>query len=746
MILVVLAGCRVVQEPTLQEIPDRFVEMRIEKPREIQAAGGGAPPPEAVETQGMDLKVLSGLLATTGDGQQVKDGVVGGVLGGNGAGDDGAAAEQEALRAWFPEAFLWRPSLQTDGRGQASLDVKVPDQLTTWRVLALAHDDAGHQSGSTHTFESTLPAYVDPVVPGWGFAGDRFVLPVQLVNNRSGPLSGRVQVELSGAVAGSASQVVSLGPYGSSALQVPVETTAAGEAVLSAALPGVDRVRRSWRVSPTGRPVVEQRAGTLGGERAFTLRWPEGMDLRTAAFSIEVQPGPLAVALTELERLDAGGRWQGAYAYRLLGTAERLVEATGAQVDSETLRTVRKRAWQRLVRRARAPEPDDAARLLADLGTQPPESLEQTLRVRLIRLVVQDQRADGTWSRHDRSTVQEVLVQTAATARALPEDEAGARLRASGALERFQPNIDDPFTASVVIASGLLTPTEPVLKTLREGLVPLVPDDPDGPKTVFAPQVASPTGGRATDPEARAWMALALLQLGGDEERTLAGDLASQLLGTYGASTGFGAGRADGILLQAIEAALPSVDVPVQLSLEVDGDPVATAAVDPEQPGVTAVLTGTPRSETTDVVLRGTPSAGLTWTLTQRAWVPWTGEEGLPGVDVEIEQGELTAGRVGRLTLRMAAPSGATVRLVQGLPAGTVVEYPEMIRDRPDVRVFEVEQDRFTLETTSFGAGEIREIFLAVVPRYAGSLNTAPLEITSAGRTALVAPHRWTVR
>ena len=29
-------------------------------------------------------------------------------------------------------------------------------------------------------------------------------------------------------------------------------------------------------------------------------------------------------------------------------------------------------------------------------------------------------------------------------------------------------------------------------------------------------------------------------------------------------------------------------------------------------------------------------SAGFAWVLTQRAWVPWTGTESLPGVDVIV--------------------------------------------------------------------------------------------------------------
>ena len=55
-------------------------------------------------------------------------------------------------RAWFPEAFLWAPDVVTDENGEARVAVTVPDTLTTWRVLALAHVAEGGQAGAVHSF------------------------------------------------------------------------------------------------------------------------------------------------------------------------------------------------------------------------------------------------------------------------------------------------------------------------------------------------------------------------------------------------------------------------------------------------------------------------------------------------------------------------------------------------------------------------------------------------------------------
>ncbi len=91
--------------------------------------------------------------------------------------EGGAAVAPAATRAWFPETFLFNPLIVTDASGRADVKVKVPDRLTTWHVLALAHSREGAQAGTTTDFLGTLPTYVDPVVPKQLVAGDEVRLP-----------------------------------------------------------------------------------------------------------------------------------------------------------------------------------------------------------------------------------------------------------------------------------------------------------------------------------------------------------------------------------------------------------------------------------------------------------------------------------------------------------------------------------------------------------------------------------------
>ena len=83
------------------------------------------------------------------------------------------------------------------------MPVKVPDRLTTWRVLALAHSRQGGQAGAVTSFLGTLPTYVDPVVPAFLLAGDEVRLPVQVVNTTDAEVASPLALDAANATVSS---------------------------------------------------------------------------------------------------------------------------------------------------------------------------------------------------------------------------------------------------------------------------------------------------------------------------------------------------------------------------------------------------------------------------------------------------------------------------------------------------------------------------------------------------------------
>jgi hypothetical protein len=656
-------------------------------------------------------------------------------------------AGQERVRSWFPEAFLWQPRVETGDDGVATLDVGVPDSLTTWRVLALAHDRSGQQAGSVHEFQGTLPLYVDPVVPGWLFAGDRLVMPVQVVNTTAAPVSAALTVQAQGALTGSGVSSVALGAAGSDVRSVALDAVSAGTARISARLVGgeaSDAAEREVPVSPAGRPVEWTRTGTLSSSRTFRLAPPDAADPRTDRLEVVVFPAPLALLQLELERLQGGARpLDPAYGFALAARIGELSAAVGVEVDDAAIRRLRVLGWQRIAYAAMAPDPHQAADLLASLRLE--EVLPQVteLRPRLVQRVVDGQRADGTWSRSDRSTLAQVLVETAWAARVLPEDQRGARLRASAAVERHLREIDDAYTASVVLASGLADggPRDQLLGLVRDAIVA---DEESGERRVDigGATVRNPWGRRPSNSELLAFAVLALPD--GDPDR---GDLAAALLRGWSATGGFGAGPADAVALEAVATALGGITGPVTVTLRRDGAEVASGRLDPKQPGVPATLAVEAGALDSEFTVASSPEVpGLAFLATRRSWVPWTEADRLAGVDVAVSTAGLRVGQEGALVLEASAPSGIALRIEQGLPSGTVVADGAAQAAAEIGATLDVRTDRVILTTRPFAALEVQRVELPVIPAFAGRFQTGPLLV--APTTATPVPHRpvvWSV-
>ncbi|HEX8354196.1 MAG TPA: alpha-2-macroglobulin family protein [Pyrinomonadaceae bacterium] len=99
------------------------------------------------------------------------------------------SAGQEAirLRENFNALAVFAPSVPTDARGRAEVKVKVPDNLTRYRVMAVSVA-GGRQFGSGESaVTARQPVMVRPSAPRFLNFGDRFELPVVVQNQTDSP-------------------------------------------------------------------------------------------------------------------------------------------------------------------------------------------------------------------------------------------------------------------------------------------------------------------------------------------------------------------------------------------------------------------------------------------------------------------------------------------------------------------------------------------------------------------------------
>jgi hypothetical protein len=669
----------------------------------------------------------------------------------------GAAAP---TRAWFPETFLFEPLVVTDAQGNANVPVKVPDRLTTWRVLALAHSRAGGQAGAVASFLGTLPTYVEPVTPPVLFAGDVVRLPIQLVNTTDAALSRALTLSASNATLSSAGGAVQVPASGSVVQYVTLTTGRPGAVTLRAGLGGADAVEKSIAVQPAGQRQLLTRGGTLAAPRSFELQgWADALP-GTESVRLRVFPGALGLLRSELSAAPGrGGVADDGYLLHLLGEAPALLRKLGADPKEDTLRELTLIATQRVMRHARAPSVD-AATLLAEAALAHPDSpVLARLGERLAAQVSAAQRADGTCQGGDGWTLQRLLVTTAdcvRAAKASPGSPAATQratvtaLKASGAFERNRGRVADAYTAAAMLASGALPAS--VADELRALVKGALKDAPDGAKFLPVDEGVVRSDGAA--PSTAEATALAVLALEGDAGAPLA-DLGTHLLSTYSPAWGWGDGRANLVCLRAVVQLFKEpVPAGVTVTLERDGVPLATGAL--SAAALTEVLTLDADATGSAGAHRWTvkaepPVPGLGYSLALVAFTPWKpAPEG--GVQLTTRLPEaLTVGRAADVALTASLPSGVTSVVEVSLPAGVQADTPSLdaLVSSGAVLRYEAQDGQLRLHVPPLAAGAVFSSSLRLVPTLAGTLHAAPSSVMPAGRPQLAkafAAPPWVVR
>jgi hypothetical protein len=186
-----------------------------------------------------------------------------------------ARRDQIRLRENFNALAVFAPSVRTDASGRAQVQVKLPDNLTRYRVLAVAVAD-GKQFGSGESaITARLPLMARPSAPRFLNFGDRFELPIVLQNQTDQAMTVEVAVRATNAAFLSVPGAVATGSQGAAADPSPT-TRPLPQAVLTGrrvTVPPNDRVE--LRI-----PAAAVKAGTARFQiGAVSGRWSDAANV-----------------------------------------------------------------------------------------------------------------------------------------------------------------------------------------------------------------------------------------------------------------------------------------------------------------------------------------------------------------------------------------------------------------------------------------------------------------------------------
>ncbi|MEO6390930.1 MAG: DUF6049 family protein, partial [Pyrinomonadaceae bacterium] len=113
--------------------------------------------------------------------------------------DDSRGDTPIALRTNFNALAVFAASVPTDASGHATVKVKVPDNLTRYRIMAVSVDGARRFGSGESSLTARMPLMVRPSAPRFLNFGDKFELPVVVQNQTDEPMTVDVAVRVTNA-------------------------------------------------------------------------------------------------------------------------------------------------------------------------------------------------------------------------------------------------------------------------------------------------------------------------------------------------------------------------------------------------------------------------------------------------------------------------------------------------------------------------------------------------------------------
>lgn len=117
-------------------------------------------------------------------------------MGDEGTGKSGDASAQFAMRTALQETAFFYPQLQTDGKGNVALKFRLPESVTTWRFMGLAHDAEMNYGLLSAEAVAQKTVMLSPNLPRFVRTGDEATLSARIFNTSEKQVSGKARVEL----------------------------------------------------------------------------------------------------------------------------------------------------------------------------------------------------------------------------------------------------------------------------------------------------------------------------------------------------------------------------------------------------------------------------------------------------------------------------------------------------------------------------------------------------------------------
>ncbi|MFZ2445855.1 MAG: alpha-2-macroglobulin family protein [Syntrophobacteraceae bacterium] len=211
-----------------------------------------------------------------------------------GASPAAAAGFDLSMRSVFKFVSYWNPSLRVDGEGKAKVRFQLPDNLTGWRVLAMAVTPEDRMGLGEAVFKVNQSTEIRPVMPNQVLEGDSFSAGFSVMNRTAETRNIEVKILAEGpcepleggapAAGGKGfgtTREIAAEPYKRYTVRLPMKSLGPGEIILSAQA-GDDKDRDGMRhtlkvLKLRPQEVAAAYGSIVSGEASESVAFPEDM-------------------------------------------------------------------------------------------------------------------------------------------------------------------------------------------------------------------------------------------------------------------------------------------------------------------------------------------------------------------------------------------------------------------------------------------------------------------------------------
>ena len=213
------------------------------------------------------------------------------------------------LRDYFAETLVWMPEIVTNEKGEASINFKMADSLTTWKLYVIGSNEKGEFGVVEKELQTFQPFFAELEPPRILTEGDEIALSVPIRNytdKRQKVLVSMAENDWSRIIRGASQNIEVAANATQNAIfnfQAIAPVTDGKQKVTAQANKEGDAIEKPITVRPDGREIVETKSGLFQKETSFEVNFPANSFPKNRKTEVKIYPNMLAHVAESVEGL-----------------------------------------------------------------------------------------------------------------------------------------------------------------------------------------------------------------------------------------------------------------------------------------------------------------------------------------------------------------------------------------------------------------------------------------------------------